>query len=435
MERELKLRRLDAAAAAFEGDFSRLLDRAPADLAGVNAAVDDVILAVRSRGDQALIEYAARFDRHRVEAAADFELPRARLAQAWGNLDPDLRQVLDIAARRIRDYAERQRPEDWEYQDALGNRLGQRVTPLDRVGIYVPGGKAAYPSSVLMNAIPAAVAGVGEIVMCVPAPGGVLDQAVLGAAHLAGVHRVFTIGGAQAIAALAFGTETVPAVDKIVGPGNAYVAAAKRRVFGRVGIDSVAGPSEVLIVADGSADPDTLALDLFAQAEHDETAQSLLVCPDVALLDAVEAAVAKSLPVQPRAAIIAESLRRWGALIHVCDLDQAAELANRVAPEHLQLAIRAPRALLPKIRHAGAIFLGYRTPEAFGDYCAGPNHVLPTARAARYASPLGVYEFVKCSTLLECSAAGAAEFASIAGRLADAEGLAAHAASARSRKR
>lgn len=424
--------RLDTRDAGFEADFARLQERAPELGAEITRTVDAIVADVRARGDAALLEYTERFDRRVAVGAADLEIPRERLAVAWEELPIDLREALQIADTRIRAYARHQVIAPFEITDEFGNTLGQRVTPLDRVGLYVPGGKAAYPSSVLMNAIPAKVAGVVEVVMCVPTPNGLLNETVLAAAHLAQVDRVFAVGGAQAVAAMAYGTATIPAVDKIVGPGNAYVAAAKRRVFGRVGIDSIAGPSEVLIIADGG-DPEMLVLDLFAQAEHDELAQAILVSADATLLDAVAQAIDRMLPQQPRAAIIGAALSGASALIHVRGLEEAAELANRIAPEHLELALGNPRALLPEIRHAGAIFLGHRAPEAFGDYCAGPNHVLPTARAARYANPLGVYEFQKRTTLIECSAAGAAALAPVAGRLADAEGLAAHAASARKR--
>lgn len=424
--------RLNTREPGFEAGFVRLLERAPELSAQITRTVEAIVDDVRSRGDAALLEYTARFDRRPGVSVGDLKIPRERLAAAWAGLPLDLREALQVAVARIRTYAGHQAVEPFEFTDEHGNSLGQRVTPLDRVGLYVPGGKAAYPSSVLMNAIPAKVAGVPEIVMCVPTPDGVLNEAVLAAAHLAGVDRVFAVGGAQAVAAMAYGTATIPAVDKIVGPGNAYVAAAKRQVFGRVGIDSIAGPSEVLIIADGG-DAETLVLDLFAQAEHDELAQAILISADRALLDAVAQVIERLLPQQPRAAIIGAALSGASALIQVRSLEEAAVLANRIAPEHLELALENPRALLPEIRHAGAIFLGHRAPEAFGDYCAGPNHVLPTARAARYANPLGVYEFQKRTTTIECSAAGAAALAPVAGRLADAEGLAAHAASARKR--
>ncbi len=424
--------RLDSAATGFEAAFEKLLERAPEQRNDIATSVAAIVADVRARGDAAVLEYTARFDRRPAAMVAELEISTTRCAQAWHGLPEDLRHALEVAAARIRRYAEHQGIEGFEFKDEHGNVLGQRVTPLDRVGLYVPGGKAAYPSSVLMNAVPAKVAGVPEVVMCVPTPGGVLNEAVLAAAHLAGVNRIFAIGGAQAIAAMAYGTATVPAVDKIVGPGNAYVAAAKRIVFGRVGIDAIAGPSEVLVIADGG-NPNTLALDLFAQAEHDELAQAILISPQAALLDAVAAAIARLLPQQPRQAIIRAALNNAGALIKVRDLAEAAALANRIAPEHLELALDDPRALLAEIRHAGAIFLGHRAAEALGDYCAGPNHVLPTAHAARYANPLGVYEFQKRSTVTEFTAEGAAILGAIAGRLADAEGLAAHAASARAR--
>jgi len=424
--------RLDTRDAGFEAGFARLLERTPELSAEIAHTVEAIIDDVRTRGDAALLEYTARFDRRAAVGVDDLEIPLSRLAAAWEGLPADLQEALQTAVARIREYARYQVVAPFEFVDSYGNNLGQRVTPLDRVGLYVPGGKAAYPSSVLMNAIPAKAAGVPEVVMCVPAPDGVLNETVLGAAHLAGVDRVFAVGGAQAVAAMAYGTATIPAVDKIVGPGNAYVAAAKRLVFGRVGIDSIAGPSEVLIIADGG-DPETLALDLFAQAEHDELAQAILISADAALLEAVAQAIDQLLPTQPRASIIGAALCGASALIQVRDLEEAAALANRIAPEHLELALENPRALLPEIRHAGAIFLGHRAPEAFGDYCAGPNHVLPTAHAARYANPLGVYEFQKRTTTIECSAVGAAALAPVAVRLADAEGLAAHAASARRR--
>ena len=427
------IHRLDTADAGFEVAFTALLDRAPESSPEVASRTAEIIEAVRTRGDAALIETTNRFDRRNVTAAAELELPKSALAAAWQSLPTDLQQALETAAARIRTYAERQKIGEWSFQDAHGNTLGQRVTPLDRAGLYVPGGKAAYPSSVLMNAIPAKVAGVGELVMVTPTPGGEANATVLGAAHLAGIDRVFTIGGAQAVAALAYGTQTVPAVDKIFGPGNAYVAAAKRLVFGRVGIDAIAGPSEILVICDGLTDPGWIAMDLFSQAEHDEDAQSILLSPDAAFLDAVQAALDARIAELPRDAIVRAALKDRGALIHVRSLEQACELANRIAPEHLELSVENPRALLPLIRHAGAIFLGRHAPEAFGDYCAGPNHVLPTSRAARFSNPLGVYEFQKRSSLIECTREGARALAPIAGRIADAEGLQAHAASARDR--
>ena len=433
MAEPVAIRRLDSRAAGFDAAFAALLDRAPEASPEVAARTADIVEAVRRRGDAALVEYTNRLDRREVATAAELELPKPALAAAWDGLDAGLKQALEAAATRIRRYAERQAIAEWSFEDEYGNTLGQRVTALDRAGLYVPGGKAAYPSSVLMNAIPAKVAGVGELVMVTPTPGGEANTAVLAAAHLAGVDRVFSIGGAQAVAALAYGTATVPAVDKIFGPGNAYVAAAKRLVFGRVGIDAIAGPSEILVICDGRTDPHWIAMDLFSQAEHDEDAQSILLSPDAAFLDAVQAALDERIAELPRAEIARAALRERGALIQVRDLAEAAVLSNRVAPEHLELSVADPQALLPAIRHAGAIFLGRHTPEAFGDYCAGPNHVLPTSRAARFSNPLGVYEFQKRSSLIACSPAGAKPLALIAGALADAEGLQAHAASARDR--
>ncbi len=429
----LEIARLDSCAADFDQKLGALLDRAPEADPKVTAVVADIIAAIRARGDDALVEYTNRFDRRSIASAAELEIPKAARAAAWQSLDPKLKAALEAAAERIRTYAQRQKLEGWEFTDADGNRLGQKVTPMDRAGLYVPGGKAAYPSSVLMNAIPAKVAGVGELVMVVPAGDGVVNPVVLGAAHLAGVDRVFTIGGAQAVAALAYGTQTIPAVDKIVGPGNSYVAAAKRLVFGKVGIDSIAGPSEIVVIADGQTDPRWIAMDLFSQAEHDEVAQSILIAPDAAYLDAVFAAMNARLAELPRADIVRQSIAGRGALILVRDLAEAAEVSNRIAPEHLELSVADPRHLLESIQHAGAVFLGRYTPEAFGDYCAGPNHVLPTSRAARFSNPLGVYEFQKRSSLIEISPNGAKRLADIAGTIADAEGLQAHAASARDR--
>ncbi len=433
MSEPLQIARLDTAEADFDARLGQLLDRAPEADPQIASRVEEIVTAVRTRGDAALLELTNRFDRRSVVNAAELEVARAGCEAAWHALPGELRAALQEAAARIRTYAEKQALQGWEFQDAHGNALGQRITAMDRIGVYVPGGKAAYPSSVLMNAIPAKVAGVGEIVMVVPAPGGDLNPVVLGAAHLAGVDRIFTIGGAQAVAALAYGTATVPAVDKIVGPGNAYVAAAKRLVFGRVGIDSIAGPSEIVVVCDGQTDPRWIAMDLFSQAEHDELAQSVLISPDRAFLDRVLAAMNQRLAELPRAEIVRASLAGRGALIAVRDLDQAIAVSNRIAPEHLELSVAQPRQLLPQVRHAGAVFLGRHTPEAFGDYCAGPNHVLPTSRAARFSNPLGVYEFQKRSSLIECSPEGARQLAGIAGRIADAEGLQAHAASARDR--
>ncbi|MGQ0502602.1 MAG: histidinol dehydrogenase [Panacagrimonas sp.] len=429
----MNILRLDSSAPGFGAQLGQLLDRAPEQDARVAEAASRIVADIRQRGDEALLELTNRFDGSSWSRASDLEIPRAALEAAWNALPADLQNALQQAHRRIGDYAERQALAGWEFADAHGNRLGQRVTPLDRVGIYVPGGKAAYPSSVLMNAVPAKVAGVREIVMVVPTPGGETNAAVLGAAHLAGVDRVFRIGGAQAVAALAYGTASVPAVDKIVGPGNAYVAAAKRLVFGRVGIDAIAGPSEIVVISDGLSDPRWIAMDLFSQAEHDEDAQSILISPDAGFIARVEQAMAGRIRDLPRADIVRASLSGRGAMIQVRSLDEAVDISNRIAPEHLELSVAQPRELLDRVRHAGAVFLGRHTPEAFGDYCAGPNHVLPTSRAARFSNPLGVYEFQKRTSLIECSPEGARVLAGIAGRIADAEGLQAHAASARDR--
>ncbi|MGQ0700845.1 MAG: histidinol dehydrogenase [Panacagrimonas sp.] len=429
----MNIPRLDSTTLDFDAQLDRLLDRAPEQDARVSEAVANILADVRARGDAALLELTNRFDASNWTQASDLELPKAALEAAWLSLPADLLRALEQAHTRIRAYAERQALQGWEFEDAHGNRLGQRVTPLDRAGIYVPGGKAAYPSSVLMNAIPAKVAGVREVVMVVPTPQGETNAAVLGAAHLAGVDRVFRVGGAQAVAALAYGTRSVPAVDKIVGPGNAYVAAAKRLVFGRVGIDSIAGPSEIVVISDGASDPRWIAMDLFAQAEHDEDAQSILVSPDSAFLDRVAQAMEQRIRELPRADIVRASISGRGALILSRSLDEAVDISNRIAPEHLELSVSQPRLLLERVRHAGAMFLGRHTPEAFGDYCAGPNHVLPTSRAARFSNPLGVYEFQKRTSLIECTPEGARVLAGIAGRIADAEGLQAHAASARDR--
>lgn len=396
----------------------------------VTATVRDILTQVRQRGDEAVLEYTRRFDRRDVAHAADLEIAPDRLQHALATIPVAQRTALETAAARIRAYAERQKQESWTFAEADGTVLGQQVTPLDRVGVYVPGGKAAYPSSVLMNAIPAKVAGVPEVIMVAPAPGGGLSELVLAAAAVAGVDRVFSLGGAQAVAALAYGTATVPRVDKIVGPGNIYVAAAKRQVFGLVGIDMIAGPSEILVVCDGLTDPDWIAMDLFSQAEHDEDAQPILISPDAVFLERVQEAAARLLPAMERREIITASLTRRAALIQVRDLGEAAQVANFIAPEHLELSVEQPEALLPLIRHAGAIFMGRHTPEALGDYCAGPNHVLPTSRTARFSSPLGVYDFQKRSSLIYCSPAGAAYLGRTASILARGEGLTAHARSA-----
>lgn len=426
----MKPRRLSTRDAGFSAELDRLLAFDDATDAAIETAVAEILAEVRRRGDEAVLDYTRRFDRVAANHVRALELPREALAEAFFALPTVQREALEAAAHRIAAYHEKQKIASWEYEEADGTRLGQQVTPLDRVGLYVPGGKAAYPSSVLMNAIPAKVAGVRELVMVTPTPGGEKNPLVLAAAHLAGVDRVFTIGGAQAVAALAYGTQTIPAVDKIVGPGNAYVAAAKRRVFGVVGIDMVAGPSEVLIIADGSGHPDWTAIDLFAQAEHDELAQSILLCPDGGFIERVAASIVRLLPTMPRKDVIAASLARRGALIEVRDLDEACAIANRIAPEHLELALADPRALLPKIRHAGAIFLGHYCSESLGDYCAGPNHVLPTMKSARFSSPLGVYDFQKRSSLIEVSATGARRLGPIAATLAHGEGLTAHARAA-----
>jgi len=429
----LAVRRLDASAPGFERELSALTAFETAQDPAVDATVARIIADVRARGDAALLEYTRQLDGVEATSVAALEIPAAEMRDAFAALPEQVRSALQTAASRIRAFHERQKLESWSYRDADGSEFGQRVSALDRVGIYVPGGKAAYPSSVLMSAIPAHVAGVGEIVMVVPTPGGTRNPLVLAAAHLAGVTRAFTIGGAQAIAALAYGTATIPPVDKICGPGNAYVAAAKRRVFGAVGIDMIAGVSEVLVIADESANADWVAMDLFAQAEHDELAQAILVTPDANLIDAVAASARRQLASMPRRAIIAASLANRGALIKVRDLDEACAVANRVAPEHLELAVADPAALLPKIRHAGAIFMGHHSSEALGDYCAGPNHVLPTGRTARFSSPLGVYDFQKRSSVLAVSIEAARMLGSVAVTLADGEGLPAHAQSARYR--
>jgi histidinol dehydrogenase len=415
-------------------DFRQRLDTLLAwdnvsDEAVINT-VRDILAAVRRDGDAAVMEYTRRFDHRDVASAADLEIPLERLRQALDAIPAGQREVLESAAVRIRRYAERQKMESWQYTEDDGTVLGQQVTPLDRAGLYVPGGKAAYPSSVLMNAIPAKVAGVRELIMVVPTPGGEVNELVLAAAAVAGVDRVFSVGGAQAVAALAYGTGTIPPVDKIVGPGNIYVATAKRMVYGTVGIDMIAGPSEILVICDGQTDPDWIAVDLFSQAEHDEDAQSILVSPDEAFLDRVAESMDRLLPEMPRAEIIRTSLESRGALVHVRDLDEAVEVANHVAPEHLELSVAQPEVLAARIRHAGAIFMGRHTAEALGDYCAGPNHVLPTSRTARFSSPLGVYDFQKRSSLIHCSVEGASTLGRIASSLARGEGLVAHARSA-----
>jgi histidinol dehydrogenase len=426
----VELRRLDSSAPGFDAALALMTAFDTPEDAGVEAVVAAILADVRARGDAAVLEYTKRFDRVDAPNVAALAIPAVEFAAAFDALAMRERDALSTAAARIRAFHERQRAESWTFTEADGTRLGQKVTPLARVGLYVPGGKAAYPSSVLMNALPAAVAGVTDVVMLVPTPGGERNPLVLAAAHLAGVTRAYAVGGAQAIAALAYGTATIPAVDKIVGPGNAYVAAAKRRVFGVVGIDMIAGPSEILIIADSSANPDWVAMDLFAQAEHDEMAQAMLLSPDAALLDAVAASIARQLPAMPRKEIIAASLLRRGALVRVKSLDEACTIADHIAPEHLELAVADPEALLARLRHAGAIFLGHYSSEAIGDYCAGPNHILPTARSARFFSPLGVYDFQKRSSVIAISFAGAQTLGRTAMTLAQGEGLSAHARSA-----
>lgn len=433
MTRPLELTRLDAEAATFDAELERLLHWDVSEDDGVNRIVREILADVRSRGDRAVVEATVRLDRVRAESIADLEVTREQLDAAHASLPAVEREALEQAAARVRAFHERQKGESWQYRDDDGNLLGQQVTALDRVGVYVPGGQASYPSSVLMTVVPARVAGVTEIIMTAPTPDDAVNPLVLAAARLAGVDRVVRIGGAQAIAALAYGTESIPKVDKIVGPGGAFVAAAKRMVFGPVGIDMIAGPSEILVIADASADPEWLALDLFSQAEHDEAAQAILVSADAELLEAVSDAMQRLLGEQPRAEVIRASLQARGALIKVSDLAAAVALSNRIAPEHLELAVADPELLLPQVRHAGAIFLGHHSPEALGDYVAGPSHVLPTYGTARFSSPLGVYDFEKRSSLIGCSAPGAQRLARTASVLARSEGLAAHAASAEAR--
>ena len=428
-----EITRLSAKDPGFDAALEALLAWESVSDQTVNRTVEEIIATVRAQGDRALLDYTRRFDGWRASDASALEIPLSRLEQAWNGLPAAQREALAVAAERIRAYAGRQKLESWQYREEDGTLLGQQVTPLDRVGLYVPGGKAAYPSSVLMNAIPAKVAGVPELVMVVPTPGGELNELVFAAAHEAGVDRVFAIGGAQAVAALAWGTESVPAVDKIVGPGNIYVATAKRAVYGQVGIDMIAGPSEILVICDGQTDPDWIAMDLFSQAEHDEDAQAILISPDAVFLDRVAASIDRLLPSMPRRDIIATALRARGALIEVADMERAIEVANQIAPEHLELSVADPEAMAARIRHAGAIFMGRYSAEAMGDYCAGPNHVLPTSRTARFSSPLGVYDFQKRSSLIMASPQGAASMARVASVLAEGEGLIAHAESARYR--
>lgn len=424
------IRRLQSDTASFSTDLRQLLAFEATQDASIENACRDILHAIRQRGDAALIEFTHRFDGLTIKHASELEISHDELQQALDTLPTEQRQALETAAQRIRQYHEHQRGKSWTYTEDDGTVLGQQVTPLDRVGLYVPGGKAAYPSSVLMNAIPAKVAGVKELIMVTPTPKGERNQLVLAAAALSGVDKVYTIGGAQAVGALAYGTESIKPVDKIVGPGNAYVAEAKRRVFGTVGIDMIAGPSEILIISDGSAPAEWMAMDLFSQAEHDELAQAILLCPDFEYLNAVEQAIDALLPTMPRADIIRQSLTDRGALILVKDLNEACEIANLIAPEHLEISTVNPEMWLEHIRHAGAIFLGHYSSEALGDYCAGPNHVLPTSRTARFSSPLGVYDFQKRSSIIQVSQVGAQTLGPIAATLAKGEGLHAHAASA-----
>ena len=430
--------RISTVSSTFEADFQARLHWSAETDAAIEQRVVDILADVQTRGDAAVLDYTARFDRLEVASMSALELTQAELQAAFNAIPAAQREALVAAAQRVRTYHEAQKKatgQSWNYRDENGTLLGQKVTPLDRVGIYVPGGKAAYPSSVLMNAIPAHVAGVAEIIMVVPTPKGEKNALVLAAAYVAGVTRAFTIGGAQAVAALAYGTQTVPKVDKITGPGNAYVASAKKRVFGTVGIDMIAGPSEILVLADGTTPADWVAMDLFSQAEHDELAQSILLCPDAAYLDAVQEAINRLLPTMPRAAIIAKSLTDRGALIHTRSMQEACDISNRIAPEHLEVSSRDPHQWEPLLKHAGAIFLGAYTSESLGDYCAGPNHVLPTSGTARFSSPLGVYDFQKRSSIIEVSEQGAQVLGKIAAELAYGEGLQAHARAAEMRFR
>ncbi len=430
MSTEIKVRRFSSTDGDFDNKLKALLAFETAQDDSIDEVVAGILKDVKKRGDAAVLDYTNRFDKTNATSLAQLEIPQAELLAALNGLPAEQRDALKAAADRVRSYHEKQLMASWQYTEADGTILGQQVTSLDRVGLYVPGGKAAYPSSVLMNAIPAKVAGVKELIMVVPTPNGEKNQLVLAAAAISGVDRVFCIGGAQGVGAMAYGTETVPQVDKIVGPGNAYVAAAKRRVFGVVGIDMVAGPSEILVICDGKTNPDWVAMDLFSQAEHDELAQAILLSPDATFLDQVHASIQKLLQTMPRREIISTSLTDRGALIQVRDLDEAAEISNYIAPEHLELSLEDPLAFSKKIKHAGAIFMGRDTCEALGDYCAGPNHVLPTSRTARFSSPLGVYDFQKRSSLIFVSSAGAQTLGKVAATLAYGEGLQAHAQSA-----
>ncbi|MCU7828793.1 MAG: histidinol dehydrogenase [Candidatus Thiodiazotropha sp. (ex Myrtea sp. 'scaly one' KF741663)] len=425
-----EIRQLSTTDKDFQQQLDALLAWESVSDTAVNDTVNQIIRDIREKGDAALVDFTNRFDRWQAASAADLEIPLSRLEQAWKTIPQAQRDALELSANRINAYAEHQIMDSWSYTEPDGTLLGQQVTPLDRVGLYVPGGKAAYPSSVLMNAVPAKVAGVEELIMVVPTPDGEMNELVLAAAYVSKVDRVFAVGGAQAVAALAYGTESVPPVDKVVGPGNIYVATAKRAVFGQVGIDMVAGPSEILIICDGDTDPDWIAMDLFSQAEHDEDAQSILLSPDAAFIGKVTASIDKLLPTMERKEIIETALRVRGALIHVKDMDEAIEVANHIAPEHLELSVADPQAMSKRIKHAGAIFMGRYTAEAMGDYCAGPNHVLPTSRTARFSSPLGVYDFQKRSSLIMASPAGADTLARTSSVMARGEGLTAHARSA-----
>ena len=437
MSAQIKVKRLNSQDAGFKETLLSSLSLPMADDEAIDATVAKILLAVKEKGDEAVLAFTKQFDRLNASSISELEIPRKDLEEAYKSLSAEQKSALDVAAQRVRTYHEKQKMEagchSWEYEETDGTRLGQKVTALDRVGIYVPGGKAAYPSSVLMNAIPAKVAGVEQVIMVVPTPDGARNPLVLAAAYLAGVDRIFTIGGAQAVGALAYGTKTIPSVDKIVGPGNTYVAAAKRRVFGIVGIDMIAGPSEILVLCDGSSNPDWVAMDLFSQAEHDEQAQSILLCPDAAFIEQVQASMNKLLPEMPRAKVIEASLTNRALLIQVKDMNEACEIANAIAAEHLEICAADPRKWAEKIRHAGAIFMGNYTSESLGDYCAGPNHVLPTARTARFSSPLGVYDFIKRSSMIEVSEAGAQTLGSVASTLAHGEGLQAHARAAEMR--
>ena len=435
--KSIQVKRLNSLESGFKDTLLSSLSLPMADDEAIDAAVLKILAAVKTQGDEAVLNFTKQFDRLNTTSVSELEISRKDLEQAYLALPAEQKIALDTAAQRVRAYHEKQKIEagchSWEYEEADGTRLGQKVTALDRVGIYVPGGKAAYPSSVLMNAIPAKVAGVKEVIMVVPTPDGARNPLVLAAAYLSGVDRVFTIGGAQAVGALAYGTQTIPPVDKIVGPGNAYVAAAKRRVFGTVGIDMIAGPSEILILCDGSTDPDWIAMDLFSQAEHDELAQSILLCPDEKYIEQVQASINKLLPEMPRKQVIEASLTNRALLIQVKDMSQACDIANAIAAEHLEICATDARKWAELIRHAGAIFMGNYTSESLGDYCAGPNHVLPTARTARFSSPLGVYDFIKRSSMIEVSEAGAQTLGAVASTLAHGEGLTAHARAAEMR--